>query len=362
MLERTVRRIVGLAAVGLLAGTTLAGCHGGLHATALISGVSWPTSFVVTPDNNAIWYSLRFSGEIHRRNLSTNRDTLVYTVSNVLGSSEQGLFGVALHPNYPTSPYVYAYATRQVGAGARNQVLRITIANGVGVSSQVVFGAMGSTHHNGGRIAFGPDGMLYIVVGENAVAANAQDLSTTNEAGKIHRITPDGAVPADNPIPGNTIWAYGVRNSFGFGFDPANGQLWATDNGPECNDEVDRIAKGGNYAWGPNATCAGTAPDNTNQDGPLPRKKPRHLYVVSRGITGLAFCSGCGLGSAVDGALLVGDSNNGEIRRLTLDAGRANVVSDNLLFDHTGPVLSLESRPGQSVYFSDSGAIYRLQL
>ena len=360
MIERVVRRIVGLAVVGLLAGTTLTGCHGGPHATALITGVSWPTSFFVTPDNNAIWYSLRFSGEIHRRNLSTNRDTLVYTVTNVLGAAEQGLFGVALHPNYPASPYLYAYATRQVGAGPRNQVLKITIANGVGVSSQVVFGSTGSTHHNGGRIAFGPDGMLYIVVGEGGITENSQDLSTT--AGKIHRITPDGAVPADNPIAGNTIWAYGIRNSFGFGFDPTNGQLWATDNGPDCNDEVDRIGKGGNYAWGPNATCAGTAPGNTNQDGPLPRKNPRHMYVSSVGITGLGFCSDCGLGAAVNGALLVGAANNGEIRRLTLDAGRANVGSDNLVYDHTASVLSVETRPGQPVYFSDAGAIYRLQV
>ena len=70
----------------------------------------------------------------------------------------------------------------------------------------------------------------------------------------------------------------------------------------------------------------------------------------------------CGLGSAANGRLLVGASNNGEIRRLTLDAGRANVVSDNLLFDHTGPVLSVESRPGQPVYFSDNSAIYLLRV
>jgi glucose/arabinose dehydrogenase len=362
MLVRTVRRIIGLAVVGLLAGTTLTGCHGGPHATALITGVSWPTSFFVTPDNDAIWYSVRFSGAIRRRNLSTNQDTLVYRVTNVLGGGEQGLFGLARHPNYPSSPYVYAYATRQVGGSARNQVLRITISNGVGVASQVIFDSTAGSHHNGGRIQFGPDGRLYIVVGENAVAANAQNLSGFNKAGKIHRVAPNGAVPADNPIAGNTIWAYGIRNSFGFGFDPINGQLWATDNGPDCNDEVDRIAKGGNYAWGPNATCAGTAPDNTNQDGPLPRKKPRRLYVTSRGITGLAFCSRCGLGSAVNGALLVGAANNGHIRRLILDAGRANVVSDNLIYDHTGPVLSVEARPGQPVYFSDSGAIYRLHL
>ena len=363
MFVRAVRRIAGLAVVGLLAGTTLTGCHGGPHATALITGLDWPTSFLVTPDNNAIWYSLRFSGEIHRRNLSNGNDTLVYTVTDVLGGTEQGLFGLAQHPSYPSSPYLYVYATRQVGGVARNQVFKITLSGGVGVSHTVIFDSAAANQHNGGRIQFGPDGMLYIIVGDTLFSPNSQNLSATNKAGKIHRITPDGAVPADNPLAGNTIWAYGIRNSFGFGFDPTNNQLWATDNGPECNDEVDRIAKGGNYAFGGNATCAaGTAPDNTNQDGPLPQRKPKHFYATPIGITGLAFCSSCGLGSAVEGTLLVGANNNGHIRRLVLDAGRTNVVSENFLYDHTSRVLSVETRPGQPVYFSDPTAIYRLNL
>jgi glucose/arabinose dehydrogenase len=362
--RRIIGRIVPTVAGVVLAGSVLTGCHGSPHAVPVVAGVSWPTSFFVTPDNTHIWYSERFTGEIHRRNLQTNRDTLVFTVSKVQGAGEQGLLGVALHPNYPTSPYLYAYATRRVGGSDRNQVLKITVSNGVGTASQVIFDSSAGTFHNGGRILFGPDGMLYIVVGENTVKANAQDLSATNKAGKIHRITPDGGVPANNPIAGNTIWAFGIRNSFGFGFDPANGQLWATDNGPECNDEVDRISKGGNYAWGPNATCSGPlpAPENTNQDGPPPTRKPKHFYASTLGITGLAFCSRCGLGPDAEGALLVGASNNGHIRRLTLDFGRSKVLADNLLFDHTSAVLSVESRPGQPVYFSDPGAIYRLSL
>jgi aldose sugar dehydrogenase len=359
--RRPLRRIVPSVAAVVLAGSALTGCHGGPHAVALITGVT-DSSFFISENGRVIWYSDRFSGEIHRRNLSTNDDTLVFTVTNVLGGTEQGLFGVTLHPNYPTSPYLYAYATRQVGTAARNQVLKITLSGGVGVSSQVIFDSGAANQHNGGKINFGPDGRLYIVVGDNLTPGNSQNLAATNKAGKIHRITANGAVPSDNPIAGNTIWAYGIRNSFGFGFDPANGQLWATDNGPQCNDEVDRVAKGGNYAWGAHATCSGVAPDNTNQDGPTPRRKPKHFYATPIGITGLDFCSSCGLGSAVEGSLLVGAANNGHIRRLALDAGRANVLSDNLVYDHTRGVISLETRPGQPVYFSDPSAIYVLRI
>ena len=360
--RRTIRRIVPVVGGVVLAGSALTGCHGGPHAVAVITGLESPTSFYVSSDNTRIWYAERFTGEIRRRNLQNGNDALVFTVSNVLGGQEQGLFGVALHPNFPTTQFLYAFATRQTGNGARNQVLKITLSNGVGVASQVIFESGAASHHNGGRIEFGPDGQLYIVVGENTVAANSQNLGATNKAGKIHRITPDGAVPADNPIAGNTIWAYGIRNSFGFGFDPTNNQLWATDNGPQCNDEIDRITKGGNYAWGQNATCGGPllAPDNTNQDGPTPRRKPKHFYANPIAVTGLGFCSSCGAGSAAEGAMLVGAANNGHIRRLTLDSGRVNVVSESLYYDHVGAVFSVETRPGQPVYFSDPSGIYRL--
>jgi glucose/arabinose dehydrogenase len=360
----SIGRIVPVIVGVVLAGSALTGCDPPPHSVAVITGLSFPSGFLVTADNTKIWYSERFNGEIHRRNLQTNNDVLVFTVPNVVTAGEQGLLGVALHPKYPASPYLYAYATRQVGGVAHNQVLKITISNGVGVASQVIFDASAGSFHNGGRIHFGRDGMLYIVVGENTVPANAQDLSATNKAGKIHRITPGGAVPADNPIAGNTIWAYGIRNSFGFGFDPTNGQLWANDNGPECNDEVDRIVKGGNYAWGPHETCSGplAAPDNTNQDGPLPRRKPKRFYASTIGITGLGFCSSCGAGSLVEGALLISSYNNGQIHRLTLDAARTGVVGDDLLFDHSSNVLALETRAGQPVYFSDPSAIYRLAL
>jgi glucose/arabinose dehydrogenase len=157
------------------------------------------------------------------------------------------------------------------------------------------------------------------------------------------------------------VWAFGIRNSFGFAFDPTPGSLWLDDNGPNCNDEVDRIVAGGNYAWGPAATCVTppSAPQNTNQDGPA-RRLPSVNYPDAKGITGLAFCSGCGLGKAFEGKLLHSFVNDGELHSLTLDAARTSIVDNDIVYDHPSGVLSMETRPGQPVYFSDSDSIYKL--
>src|SRR5207247_9759142 len=115
-----------------------------------------------------------------------------------------------------------------------------------------------ATNHNGGRILFGRHKRLFIIIGENANSANAQDLSS-NLRGKILRVNTNGKPVASNPF-GNRIWAYGIRNSFGFAFDPTTHHLWETENGPECNDELNLIVRAGNFAWGPNESCGSWTP------------------------------------------------------------------------------------------------------
>ena len=107
---------------------------------------------------------------------------------------------------------------------------------------------------------FGPDGKLYVVVGDNDNPALAQNLAVL--AGKMLRLNPDGTVPSDNPRAGSPIIGYGIRNSFGFTFDPQSGRLWETENGPECNDEINLVARLTlrNFGWGPSADLQLAAP------------------------------------------------------------------------------------------------------
>jgi glucose/arabinose dehydrogenase len=346
-----------LAAQLALASTpTAAGAR--IRAREVVGGLNQPVAFTFGPGRK-IWYVEKGTGRVRIHDLDTDADRLFVKVSGVNGDGERGMLGIALHPSYPAKPLVYVYATRSADGRLSNQILRYRDQRGSGVNRTVLFTSVagGSSYHNGGRIAFGPDGMLYAIVGDAHDSSNAQD--TTNEdRGKIIRIEPDGDVPSDNPF-GDRVWVFGIRNSFGFAFDPQTNELWETENGPSCNDEINRIRGGENYGWGPNETCNGASPANTNQDGPSPIL-PELFYENPIGITGVAFCDGCRLGPASDGAAFVGAVNNGGVTRIVFNDQRTAIAGHTVVLDHGRGTLSYEVGPGGRIYFSDFDGISKL--
>jgi aldose sugar dehydrogenase len=354
-----------LAALSLLASCLLALSATGAPASARIAarrvagGLNVPAAFTFGP-NGRIWYGEKNTGDIRILNRSTGADHRFFVVGRVDGTSERGLLGIALAPHFRRDPEVYVYATRRVAGRLRNQILRIRARHGRGRHARVIFSSPAShaPYHNGGRILFGPDGMLYAVVGEGHSPANAQRLG--NDQGKILRMTPSGRVPADNPLGHRRIYAFGIRNSYGFDFDPRTGDLWESENGPTCNDELNHIRPGRNYGWGPSQACgSASAPRDTNKDGPNP-VLPRRWYTPVIAPTGLAFCRGCRLGGAADGALFFGAFNTGDVRQIQLNLARDDLRRQRVVLHHSSGVLSMESSPSGQLYFSDAGAIYRL--
>lgn len=177
-----------------------------------------------------------------------------YARLDVAHTGEGGLMGLAIHPDFPKEPYVYAMHTYRRGEGLYNRVVRLKHRGMEGEMDRVVLDNIpGARLHNGGRIAFGPDGNLYVATGENFESDLAQDLNSLG--GKILRVTPDGKVPPDNPFKGSPVYSYGHRNPQGLAWQPSTGRLFASEHGPSGefgrfgHDEINIIVKGGNYGW-----------------------------------------------------------------------------------------------------------------
>jgi len=166
---------------------------------------------------------------------------IVGTMPGVVASGEGGLLGLAVSPTFATDNQVFAYYTSSVD----NRIVRFTLGN-MSAQTVVVSGIAKADVHDGGRIAFGPDGMLYAGVGDAGVTSRAQNPASLN--GKILRVRPDGSVPADNPTAGSLVYSLGHRNVQGLAWDSA-GRLYATEFGQNTTDEVNRIVPGGNYGW-----------------------------------------------------------------------------------------------------------------
>ncbi|MCS7051780.1 MAG: PQQ-dependent sugar dehydrogenase, partial [Thermomicrobium sp.] len=157
------------------------------------------------------------------------------------------------HPEFASTRWVYLYYTYREGSQLWNRVVRYTETDGRLSAPHVIVDRIpGASIHDGGRIAFGPDGKLYVTTGDASDPPAAQDLGSL--AGKILRLEPDGSLPTDNPFPGSPVWSYGHRNPQGLAWTP-DGRLYATEHGPtgdlglRAHDEVNLIEPGRNYGW-----------------------------------------------------------------------------------------------------------------
>ena len=221
------------------------GTHqGGKQPVVVAEGLNIPWELVFLPGGDML--VTERPGKLLR--ISDHKQ--VIEIQGVEHRGEGGLLGLALHPNFAQNNFIYIYLTTLDGKTLSNQVERYTLT-GTTLSDRkvIVENIPGSTNHDGGRIAFGPDAMLYITTGDAGTPDNAQ--KTDSLAGKILRVQEDGSIPSDNPFK-NAVYSYGHRNIQGLTWD-TDGQLWATEHGRSGRvsgyDEINKIVKGSNYGW-----------------------------------------------------------------------------------------------------------------
>ncbi len=178
------------------------------------------------------------------------KERRVYAIEGVEPIGEGGLLGMVLHPRFSENHWMYLYLTTKNGDSLINRVERYRFERDrLAEKTIIIDNIPGAAYHDGGRIAFGPDGYLYVTTGDSGKSDLAQDISSL--AGKILRLKDDGSIPPDNPF-GNVVWSYGHRNSQGLAWDDKR-RLWATEHGRSGIlsglDELNLIEKGKNYGW-----------------------------------------------------------------------------------------------------------------
>lgn len=215
------------------------------------TGLTHPTSLAFAPDGRIFVTEQGGTLRVIKNGALLGTPFLSLTVNS---KDERGLLGVAFDPNFASNQYLYVYYTHPT---LHNRVSRFTANGDVVVAGSelplMILDTLIAQNHNGGALAFGPDGTLYVSAGENANGSNAQNVN--NYLGKILRINTDGSVPAGNPFAGpneanKRIWAYGLRNPYTISFQPGSGRLFINDVGQSTWEEIDDATTGGgNYGW-----------------------------------------------------------------------------------------------------------------
>jgi glucose/arabinose dehydrogenase len=240
-------------------------------------------------------------------------DGRAWRIDGVRASGEGGLMGVALHPHFVETGWIYLMLTGEAADGAENRVERYRLTtDGPAERTVIVGGIAAGRRHNGGALAFGPDGYLYVATGDAGSPARAQD--PTSLAGSILRVTEDGDVPPGNPLD-SLAWSWGHRNVQGLAWDD-RGRLWATEHGrsgPRTGlDELNRIEPGGNYGW-PEIEGDATAPGMRT---PAIHSGPDYTWAPAGAAwsDGRLFFGGLRGESLYEARIGDGDDDGGEIR------------------------------------------------
>jgi aldose sugar dehydrogenase len=372
---------------------------GSVRVEKVIAGLQSPTSMAFSDQGDIV--VLEKNGTVRLVLNGVLQPNPIFNLV-VRNESERGMLGVAIGKNTGTTKTVFLYYTEADGAQTKNRIYKYDWDGTGNISGGTLIldlpGEPGP-NHNGGKITIGPDGMLYAVIGDlnrNGMLQNHKDGPAPDDSSVLFRVDQDGkGVGNKLSAPGNTVllqagnlskyYAYGIRNSFGFDFDPLTGTLWDVEDGPDDYDEMNVVQPGFNSGW-------------DRIMGPLERKYPDAKSIddlvqfegshyadpvfswrVSQGITDIEILDSTRLGERFAGNIFAGDINNGNLYFFTVNSNRTglalsgigglqDLVADNAQEMNTitfgtgfGGITDIETGPDGYLYIlTFTGNLYRL--
>ncbi|MEV0736486.1 PQQ-dependent sugar dehydrogenase [Streptomyces sp. NPDC050549] len=297
-------------------------------------GLNTPWGLAPLPDGDLL-VSSRDNGTITRITERTGRKTELGTVSGFSPAGEGGLLGIALSPDYASDHMIYAYFT----SASDNRIVRMLYdpkkpaGEQLGAPDTIFKGIPKGYIHNGGRIAFGPDGMLYAGTGESGQRGLAQDKKSLG--GKILRLTPEGDPAPGNPFPNSPVYTYGHRNVQGLAWDSKQ-RLFASEFGQDTWDELNAITPGDDYGW-PNAEGKGSDPEYHN---PITQ-----WHTDDASPSGIAYA---------EGSIWMAGLKGQRLWRIPLDGTKASAAPQAFLTREYGRLRTVVSAGGDKLWLVTS--------
>lgn len=352
IMKTKITTILTVALLGALATThaqTLT--DSSLTLTQIVSGLDQPIGLEFLAANDLLVLE-KANGQVRR---VTNGVIQVNPVLDLAvdSSDERGILTILKHPGFATNNFIYICSTPNGTAADTVGTTPTCICieryewNGSVLTNPTPIFSFttvpGVDYHNGGAMAFGPDGKLYIVTGDHEQSGLLQNQtgSVVDDTSVILRLNDDGTTAPGNPLAAEgssftNYFAYGVRNSFGLAFDPVTGNLWDTENGEDAYDEINLVAPGFNSGWrrimGPLARTPGGT-NNLFRAAGSQYADPKFSWLATVAPTGIAFLNSTALGANYENDLFVGDFNHGSLYHFKLNPARDALILTGGLSD-----------------------------
>jgi glucose/arabinose dehydrogenase len=322
-----------------------------LTLSAVANNLDTPWELLWGPDN-FLWMTER-GGRISRINPNTGQVLPLLTVADVTETGESGLLGMALHPDFTTSPFVYIVYNYTDGGLLKEKLVRYTYSAAAGTlgSPLVLLGNIPAvTTHSGSRLLILPDRTLLMTTGDAQQQPEAQNPASLN--GKILRLNLDGTVPADNPTPGSLVYTLGHRNPQGL-VRATSGRLYSSEHGPNNDDEVNLIEPGRNYGW-PNVEGFCNLPAEQAFCTANNVRPPLVAYTPTIAVAGITAYNSPAIPQWANSLLMV-SLKAGKLTNLQLNAAGDQVASQSDLWTGTyGRLRAICVSPQGKVYLTTS--------